>query len=466
MRRWLAACLLLVPALGLAAPEVRLPPVYRTTLANGMRLVVAEHHELPLFAVTVFVGAGTAQDPPELLGLAQLTAETLLRGAGAWDAPALARAVEDLGGTLDAVAGYDATILSGDFLAEDLDAGIAILRAVLREPRLARGEVRRARDELLGQLSADLEDPSTVANQCLGALLYGAHPYGRPPRGTPETLAEAGARDVSRFYSRWYHPNNIVISLVGDVRADRAIERLRAAFVDWPQRPDAVPVRSGPPAPLTGRRVLLVDKPDASQSQIRLGGVALRRADPDLLAAQVTNTILGGGFSSILIDELRVQRSLTYGAYSGYSARLTGGDFRVTTSTKTDTTLAALDLALTLTDRFRTAAPAPAALTKAKAFVGGQFARQVETAGALAQRLAEIEFFGLPQDELSTYLTRVEALDAARAHQVVARVQPPTDAMAIVVLGKAAALRAPLEAKFGPVRVVEPEACGRLAAAR
>jgi predicted Zn-dependent peptidase len=188
----------------------------------------------------------------------------------------------------------------------------------------------------------------------------------------------------------------------------------------------------------------------------------MRRADPDLLPAQVANTILGGGFSSILIDELRVKRSLTYGAFSGYAARLTSGDFRVSTSTKTDTTLEALDLALGIVERFRTSVPAPGPLAKAKAFVSGQFARQVETANALGSRLAEIEFFGLPQDELTTYRGRVKAIDAAVAHRVVERHQPSTSQMAIVVLGKAAVLRGPLEARYGPVRVVTPEMCGRL----
>jgi zinc protease len=466
LRRAVVACLVLLPVLASADGEVRLPPIFRTVMANGMRLVVAENRELPLVAMTVFVGAGTAQDPPDRLGVAQLTADALLRGAGEWNAPGLARAIEDLGGTIEAAAGYDATILSADFLAEDVDAGIALLRAVLREPRLERGEIRRARDELVGQLVADLEDPSTVANQCLAALLYGAHPYGRAPKGLPATVEDIGAGDVRRFYGQWYRPNNITLTLVGDVRADQAIERLRSAFNDWPASPGGVPVRSAPPQPLHARRVLLVDKPDASQSQIRLAGIAMRRADPDLLPAQVANTMLGGGFSSILIDELRVKRSLTYGAFSAYAARLTGGDFRVSTSTKTETTLQTLDLTLGILDHFRVDVPPAGPLAKAKAFMSGQFARQVETAGALGQRLAEIEFFGLPQDELTTYRRRVDAVTIEGAHRVLEEHQPPTDAMAIVVVGKAAVLRAPLEAKFGPVRVVTPEGCGHLEPSR
>jgi predicted Zn-dependent peptidase len=142
--------------------------------------------------------------------------------------------------------------------------------------------------------------------------------------------------------------------------------------------------------------------------------------------------------------------------------RLTGGDFRVSTSTKTETTVETLALAVEVVDRFRTALPAPAALAKAKAFVGGQFARQIETGNALGMRLAEIEFFGLPRDELTTYRRRVAAVTDASAHRAVERRQPPSERMAVVVVGKAAALRAPLEERYGPVRIVRPEACERL----
>ena len=459
-----AALLALLPSLALAAGELHLPPITRVTLENGMRLVVAEDHELPTVQLTLFVGAGAAQDPPDRLGLAEMVADALLRGAGPYDAQELARAIEDLGGRIDAEPGFDATIVSADFLSDDFEAGLALLRAVLREPRFEKDEVRRSRDELLADLKSDLEDPSKIANRCFAAWLYGSYPYGRPQKGTPETVEEIGAREVRRFHDRWYRPNNTILALVGDVTAERALAALRQAFTDWKAEPDAVPQRSGPPTPLAARRVLLVDKPDATQSQIRTGGIAMARNDPDLLTAQVANTALGGGFSSLLIEELRVKRSLTYSAYSGYVPRLLGGDFRMSTFSKTATSVETLTLGLDVLARFRSQPIDPKVLTKAKAYVAGQFALQLETAGALAQRLAEIEFFGLPRDELVTYRSRVAAVDVAAASRAVTEHQPPTDRMAIVVVGPAATLRAPLEAALGPVTVVRPDECDRLPA--
>lgn len=443
-----------------AAAEVDLPPVTRVTLDNGLRLVVAESKELPLVEMYVMVGAGAAQDPAGKEGLASLTAGLLRRGAGTLTAEGLARAIESLGGTIDAGAGTDATIVNGEFLSEDFARGLDMLRLVLREPTFAADEVRRQRDEQLAGLVAELEDPSAVAEKCFASFLYGTYSYGRPQDGFPTTVAALAEADVRDFYARWYAPNNTILVLVGDLTAADAVAKVREAFGTWPKRDDAVPERAAPPPPVTGRRVLLVDKADATQTQIRAGAIAMKRNDPNLLPAQVANTILGGGFSSKLIEELRVKRSLTYSASSGFVARLTGGDFRVATFTKSPTTVETLELALDVEGKFRASAPDPKALAKAKAYLTGQFPLRVETPDALASRLAEIEFFGLPKDDLETYRTRVEAVTPAEAGQVSAKYMPDPAQVAIVVVGKADEVRAPLEAKYGPVQVTTPEACG------
>jgi len=195
--------------------------------------------------------------------------------------------------------------------------------------------------------------------------------------------------------------------LVGDVSAVDAVIRLREAFGAWRARPDAIPLRPTAPEPVAARRVLLVDKPDATQAQIRFGNVAIKRSDPDYLPAQVANTILGGGFTSKLIEELRVKRSLTYAAWSMFAARFGGGDFRLGTFTKNPTTVETLDLALTVEGDFRNRLPDRKALDKAKSYLRGQFPLRLETPDALAARLAEIEFYGLPVDELATFRRRI-----------------------------------------------------------
>jgi len=465
--RALVLTLLLVGAnLAQAAEELAIPPVVRTTLPNGLRVVVAEYHELPLVDTVVFVGAGAAQDPPDKAGLAALTAGTLKHGAGSRSAEELAVAIESLGGIINAQSGTDATVITSEFLARDIDTGMALLRDVIRDPTFKRDEVRRVRDEQLAGLVAALEEPSAIAERCFAPWVYGTHPYGRPIDGRRQTVEHLGRGDVRDFYDRWYRPNSTIFVLVGDVKADDAIARIQAAFGDWRPSPEAIAVRAGVPDPISARRVLLVDKPDATQTQIRIGAPALARRDPDLLPSQIANTILGGGFTSRLIEELRVKRSLTYGASSAFVARLVGGDFRLQTFTKTPTTLQTLQLALDVVGGFRAGPIKPKEIAKAKTYMRGQFPLRLETPDALAARLAEIEFNGLPQDELTTYRSRVEAAaPEAIARAAAAHMWNP-DAAAIVIVGNAAAIRAPLEATFGPLQVVTPAQCDGLAPAK
>ena len=462
MTRVLVALVLLVASRVRAGDELVLPVVTRTTLPNGLRVVVAEYHELPLVDMVVFVGAGAAQDPPGKEGVAALTASTLKRGAGGMSADVLARTIESLGGVLVAQPGTDATVVTSEFLAGDFAAGLDLLRRVLREPEFARDEVRRARAEQAAGLVAGLEEPAAIAERCFAPWLYGSHPYARPVDGRRDTVPDLGRSDVRDFYDRWYRPNGAIVVVVGDVQADEAVRRITAAFGDWKAGDDAVASRAGAPVPVGARRVLLVDKPDATQTQIRIGAIGMARSDPDLLPSQVANTILGGGFTSRLIEELRVKRSLTYGASSAFVARRVGGDFRLQTFTKTPTTLETLTLALQVLDDFRKAPISPKLVSKAKTYLRGQFPLRLEPPDAIAARLAEIEFNGLPANELETYRSRVAAVTPELASRMAALHMPASDAVAIAVVGKASEIRAPLEAAFGTVRVVTPEQCDSL----
>jgi zinc protease len=448
--------------LAVAAEELRLPPIHRTTLPNGLRLVVAEYHELPLLNVVMFVGAGAAQDPAGKEGVAMLTASALRRGAGGMSAEAIADAIESLGGSIGATAGTDATIVAAEFLSADVDKGLDLLKKVVREPGLADDEVRRARDEQLATLVAGLEEPSVVAERCFAPWLYGSHPYGLPVDGRNDSVKALTTGDVKAFYDRWYRPNATILVLVGDVKTEDAVKRLEGTFGDWAGRPDAVAVRAGAPEQITERRVLLVDKPDATQTQIRVGAPSMARNDPELLPGQVANTILGGGFTSKLIEELRVKRSLTYGASSAFVARKVGGDFRISTFTKTPTTLETLKLALEVENTFLEKPIDAKLIDKAKRYLNGQFPLRVETPDAIAMRLAEIEFNGLPPDDLSTYRTRVDAVTPDEASRVAREKMFDTKNVAITVVGKASEIKGPLEAAYGPVKVVTPLECDTL----
>ena len=457
--------LLALAAPALAADDLRLPQITRATFDNGLRVLIVEYHELPLVEFHLIVGAGAAQDPPGKGGLAALTAGTLTRGTGKLSADELARAIESLGGRITATPGTDGTIVTAEFLSPDFAAGLDLLRQVLLDPAFARDEVRRRRDEQAAGIVAALEDASAIADECFAGFLYGSHPYGRPIEGLSATVPKLGRGDVADFYERWYRPNDTILVLVGDVFAAEATVRLREAFGAWRPRPDALAVRAAPPSRLTARRVLLVDKPDATQTQIRLGNVAIARNDPAYIPAVVANTILGGGFTSQLIEELRIKRSLTYSAWSTFAARLTGGDFRLGTFTKTPTTTETLALALSVEGEFRSHAPARERLAKAKTYLRGQFPLRIESPDALAARLGEAEFNGLGPEELATYRARVAAVTPEQAAAVAGKLMPPPEAVAIVVVGKAAEIHDALASRFGPLETMAARDCERLSAA-
>jgi zinc protease len=203
--------------------------------------------------------------------------------------------------------------------------------------------------------------------------------------------------------------------------------------------------------------MLLVDKPDATQAHIRVGNIAIARADPSYIPAVVTSTILGGGFGSRLIDELRVKRSLTYGAWSYFAPHLAPGDFRVGTFTKVPTTGQALTLTLDLLKQFVAEGSTPDELARAESLLGGQYSLQLETPGALAGKLAEFTAYGLPLNDIEDYPRRILAVAPADVRDIASRYVPTTDG-AIVVVGPAATIAPELTA-LGAFARSTPSTC-------
>jgi zinc protease len=453
-------CAGVVLAVGLAraTEELELPPLERETLGNGLRVVAAEYRKLPLVELTLLIGAGAAQDPDGKDGLANLVAGALKRGTGTYDAQQFADAVESLGADVDTATGYETTVVTAEFLAKNIGPGLELVTGMLLDPAFRRGEIARERAEILAGFRARYEDPNAIAAECFPTFLYRGHPYGRSMDGQPRTVESIGPKDVRTFYDRYYRSNNAVAVIVGDLPAAQLLADVRAALGAW-KPGEALPPPLPAPAPVTARRILVVDKPGATQAQIRFGNVAISRRDPGYTAAQVANTVLGGGFSSRLMQELRIKRSLTYGASSQFVTRRAGGDFRVGTSTKVPTTGEAVRLALDEVGRFRNQPPTEQELVKARSFLRGQFPQRLQSPDALAGHLAEIEWYGLPREELTQYRARVAAVSRADVKALVERAVPSPEATAVVVVGPAAEIVPALEG-LGPVEVTTPERCG------
>jgi zinc protease len=264
-------------------------------------------------------------------------------------------------------------------------------------------------------------------------------------------------KDVRAFHDRYYRPNNAIAVAVGDAPPRELIARVHAAFGRWKPGPPPPPAPP-PPAAFGRRRILVVDDPGATQAQIRLGNVAIARSDPGYITASVVNTVLGGGFSSRLIEELRVKHSLTYGAWSTFVAYRAPGDFRLGTFTKVATTVTALRMALAELGRFREDPPSAAELEKARNYLRGQFPFHVEQPSALSARLAEDEFHGLGLEELATFRSRVARVGVDDATAFVRRRVPDPESVAVVVVAPAGEVSDEL-ASLGPVQVTTARKC-------
>jgi zinc protease len=446
----LAAPAVPAPAAAGAASAFQVPAPQRTTLRNGLLVLVLEQHSVPLVQMQLMVRSGSVSDPVGQEGVADLLARLLKRGTSKSTADQFAEQVEFLGGTLDAEAGLERIRVTGEFAAKDFEAGLGLLAEMVQAPALREEEFEKERSLALAGLEASLDDPDSLATRVFYGWLFGGHPYGRPADGSKRSVAALKRSDVAAFHQSHVSPANAVLAIVGDVDGRRARQAAERLFGPWKRR--GVPeTRLAVPAPARGRRVLLVDKPDATQSQIRIGSVGLRRSDPDLVPLTVVNAVLGSGFTSWLVEEIRVKRGLTYSIRSSIQARRSAGSYLVSTFSKNATVAETIKRSIELMGRMRTEGPGEADLDKGRNYVAGLYPLRIETPDALAAEILDVEFYGLGPEYINRYQGGIRSVGLPAARAAASR-HIPSDDVAIVVLGPADELRGPLEA-FGKVTI-------------
>jgi zinc protease len=437
------------------APVVQEGSLQRAELDNGLEVIVLEDRSLPRIVLGVTVRRGAGAEDPQLAGLASFTAELMERGAGSRGALALAQAVDEIGASLAVGADWDSTTVQVSGLSRDLDRLLEILADVVLRPRLEAGEARKARSEALASLERAKDDPATLASWRMAKTLYGGHRYGLPRAGLPETVGSLDARAARAYHRRVFIPNDAIFFAAGDVDLEQLLPRVGAAFGAWERRevsdPGPAPPRVVPPE----RRIVIVDRPDLAQAHIVLAHEGIERTDPDRIAAQLMNTVLGGGaFSSRLMQTLRSEEGLTYGVESGFAMRRNPGPFYVATFTRVPETRRALDLVLEQLEVARTDPPHEDELRDARALQVGQFSLGLETSRAVMSALVDLDVYGLPQDSLDTYRRRVRATTTADTARMARELLHPERA-AIVLVGPAAELAPQLQG-LGSVEVVKP----------
>lgn len=450
MRRCLLA---LLPAIALAhahAAGVTLPDIQRTVLDNGVVLLVSEQHDVPLIGLEAMLQGGAVTDPEGKAGLASLVAAVLQKGAGSRNAAAFAEAVDAAGASLSARADLETVTISGNFLSRDSALMIELLADMLQAPRFDAAEIDKLRDRRIDLLRAAKDsDPRQLTPLYGNAFLFAGHPYGRPVDGDETSLASISADDVRAYYEDYIGANRLIIAAVGDFDASDMIARLTQAFSGW--RGVAGPLPDIPVAERqAGRRVLLVDKPGATQTYFWIGNVGVDRNYPQRAELDIVNTLFGGRFTSLLMDELRTRAGLTYGASSSLLRPTAPGSVAIVSYTRTSATIEAIDLALRQLDRLHEAGFEAGLVNSGKNYILGQFPPRLETAGQLAAQFAALETFSLDPDYVNGYGDAVVAADIETIRSVISTVYPGTDDLVFAVIGDADVIRDEV-AKYGPV---------------
>jgi zinc protease len=345
----------------------------------------------------------------------------------------LAEQIDFVGGSLAVQASEDYTTASARTLKKDIDLGFTLLADILQHPAFPKQEFERVRSQILGEISSDNDDPGHVAMKAFNQLVFQNHPYRWPVNGTEETLNKITLADVQSFYTKEYLPNQVILTIVGDVTAEQATTLVQTHFGSW--KKGAVPSRSvKKPTAIDKKTVQLIEK-DLTQSTIVIGHPGISRTNPDFYAVTVMNHVLGaGGFSSRLMDSIRDKQGLAYGIMSHYDARVMPGSFWINLQTRTETTNQAISGVLIEMKAIREAPVSDQELADAKAFLMGSFPLRLDSTSKLAQVLAQVEFFGLGFDYFSQYPKWIERVTKEDVQRVAKQYLDPQH-YALVVVG-------------------------------
>jgi zinc protease len=422
------------PPQPLAARDVKFPPYEIRTLANGMRVVVVMHHEQPVVTLRVLLQAGSIGDSPQKSGVAALAAALLDQGTTTRSAEQIADTIDSIGGGLATGAGRDLSFANVIVMKDSLALGFDLLSDVVRNPAFQQEEIDRQRQQAVSGLQVSLEDPDYVASVVFDRLVYGFHPYGLPGSGTPESLQSITAADLHAFHDRFYTPNTAILAVVGDVTAGEAFAGAERVFGNWARR-DVPPVLPAEP-PLPTRRVIIVNKPDAVQTEIRVGHLGIARQHTDYLAVDLAAKILGGEGSNRLHRVLRSERGLTYGAEARMQSLKQGGDLMAETDTRTETTADVLRLIVDEFQKLQRERVSERELADAQAYLAGSFPLTIETPDAIAAQVLNVLFYGLPLRDVENYRERVNAITADDIQRV-ARAYLKPDRLSVVLVGNA-----------------------------
>jgi len=437
-----------------AAPRsIQFPKPVERTLANGLRVVVVERSNTPLVAAQLLIKNGGEVDPPELSGLANLTANLLTKGTESRTAPQIAEAIEALGGSLDSGARWDASQATVNVMSAKLAPALEILADVVRRPTFKEDEIERLRQQTLDELTVALGQPGSIARYVAVRVVFGDAPYGHPLTGTPESIPKIKREEIVKLHGSYYRPDNAVLTVAGDITAKDAFSLADRYFGDWKppvtNRPSAG--ANSPPTPGKAR-VVVVDKPDAGQAAVVVARIGIDRKDPDYFRGLVANSVLSG-YSGRLNQEIRIKRGLSYGAGSTLDARRGVGPFVASAQTKNESGAQVASLLIDEVGKLSTAPLPDNELTPRKAVLIGSFSRNLETVNGLGGQVASLALYELSFDEINRFVSNVQTVTSSYVQRFASTRLDARNA-SIIVVGNAKSFVTELRKQYPEAEII------------
>ncbi len=433
--------------------KVKFPSYYEKTLPNGFKVIVIENHEQPIVYVSFVVKSGSTYDG-ELPGLASVTAELLTKGTKTRSATQIAEEIDFVGGSLNATASWDAVNVNVLVLKKYLSVGFDILQDVVLNPTFPEEELERVRTQRLASIKQSKAEAGYLAGVRFSKELFAGHPYANESGGNEESIQKMKRDDLVKFYQTHFMPNNSFIIFAGDITPSEALPLVEKYFGRW-EKGKNPHKKFQAVKDISQTRVVIVDKPGAVQSAIRIGHLGIDRKNKDYVKVYTLNTLLGGYFNSRINMNLRETHGYTYGASSFFDARIYPGPFIVSTDVRNEVTDSSVAEIIKELKRIIEEPVPEDELKMAKDYIVGSFPLQIETPAQVASRVMTIEIYGLPKDFYDRFREEVRKITAKDIQETAKKYLHP-DKLLIVVSGNSKQIKPVLE-KFGPVAVYDAD---------
>jgi len=436
--------------------KVTLPRATETTLSNGLTVLIMENHRLPMISMQFNIsGAGPIYEPANSPGLASITATMLREGTKTRDSVQIAEQAAQLGADISASAGFGSAVslLSASGLSDNFDQWLALTNDVLLNPSFPADELNRLKQRLKAQLRQQRADPNFLSRETFNRAVYGTHPA-RVVSATNESIDAITPAMLAKWHEDRYTPQNTILGITGDVKAAEIVPKLERVLGAW-KKTEMKEVLPPNPKAVASKKVLLVDRPGSVQTTVMLGNIAIDRRDPDYIALNVANQILGGGAAARLFLNLREEKGYTYGVYSSFTALKYPGPWRAGGDVRTEVTEGAMTEFIKEFQRIRDEkVPAPELEEAKRAIVAG-FALSLESPTELLGYAIVRKVYGFPPDYWDTYPAQVMAITADDIQRVARKYINPEN-FQVVAVGDVSKIR-PIMQKYGPVEVYDTE---------